>query len=180
MGRPSCGSDDKDEEKEAVGQRSVDGARWKRVSEKDARGKIPRCRLDASWFLARRCRNEVASGRPSCGSDGMASCLHDPVVLQSFWKSSRKLDFSPVWLGDDLFILVSDVASCFGRLGTFVATGILPLAEKSPLNEVMIIMCMSSKADKLCDSKYMLKVSFVRLYVSFVQLFLSNDMVYAY
>ena len=53
-------------------------------------------------------------------------------------------------------------------------TGILPLAEKSHLNEVMIIMCMSSKADKLCDSKHMVKVSFVRLYVSFVQLFLSN------
>ena len=59
-------------------------------------------------------------------------------------------------------------------------TGILPLAEKSPLNEVMIIMCMSSKADKLCNSKHMVKVSCVRLYVSFVQLFLSNDMVYAW
>ena len=59
-------------------------------------------------------------------------------------------------------------------------TGILPLAEKSDLNEVMIIMCMSSKADKPCNSKHMVKVSFVRLYVSFVQLFLSHDMVYAY
>ena len=53
-------------------------------------------------------------------------------------------------------------------------TGILPLAKQSPLNEVMIIMCMSSKADKLCNSKHVVKVSFVRLYVSFVQLFLSN------
>ena len=53
-------------------------------------------------------------------------------------------------------------------------TGILPLAEKSPLNEVMIIMCMSSKADKLCNSKHVVKVSFVRLYVSFVHIFLSN------
>ena len=75
---------------------------------------------------------------------------------------------------------MSDVTSCFGRVDTFVATGILPLAEQSPLNEVMIIMCMSSKADKLCNSKHMVKVSCVRLYVSFVQLFLSNDMVYAY
>ena len=55
-----------------------------------------------------------------------------------------------------------------------------PLAKLSPSNEVMIIMCMSSKADKLCNSKHMVKVSFVRLYVSFVQLFLSNDMVYAW
>ena len=94
--------------------------------------------------------------------------------------SSGKLQFSPVWFGDDRFILVSDVASCFGRVGTFVAPGILPLAEQSHLNEVMIIMCMSSKADKLCDSKHMVKVCFVRLYVSFVQLFLSHDMVYAY
>ena len=59
-------------------------------------------------------------------------------------------------------------------------TGILPLAKQSPLNEVMIIMCMSSKADKLYNSKHMVKVSCVRLYVSFVQLFLSHDMVYAY
>jgi hypothetical protein len=78
------------------------------------------------------------------------------------------------------FILVSDVTSCFGRVGNFVATGIPPLAVQSPLNEVMIIMCMSSKADKLCDSKHMVEVSFVRLYVSFVQLFLSNDMLYAW
>ena len=59
-------------------------------------------------------------------------------------------------------------------------TGILPLAKKSLSNEVMIFMCTSSKADKLCNSKHMVKVSCVRLYVSFVQLFLSNDMVYAW
>ena len=53
-------------------------------------------------------------------------------------------------------------------------TGILPLAKKSLSNEVMIFMCMSSKADKLCNSKHVVKVSFVRLYVSFVHLFLSN------
>jgi len=55
-----------------------------------------------------------------------------------------------------------------------VVTGILPLAEQSSSIEVMIIMCTSSKADKLCNSKHMVKVSFVRLYVSFVQVFLSN------
>ena len=53
-------------------------------------------------------------------------------------------------------------------------TGILPLAKKSLSNEVMIFMCMLSKADKPCNSKHVVKVSFVRLYVSFVQLFLSN------
>ena len=61
-----------------------------------------------------------------------------------------------------------------------MVTGILPLAEQSSSIEVMIIMCMSSKADKPCNSKHVVKVSFVRLYVSFVQLFLSNDMVYAW
>jgi hypothetical protein len=30
-------------------------------------------------------------------------------------------------------------------VGTFVVTGIFPLAKQSPSNEVMIIMCMSSK-----------------------------------
>ena len=41
-------------------------------------------------------------------------------------------------------------------------TGILPLAKKSLSNEVMIFMCMSSKADKPCNSKHVVKVSFVR------------------
>ena len=55
---------------------------------------------------------------PLGGTDDPSRTVHDPVVLQSFWKSSRKLHFSPVWLGDDLFILVSDVASCVGGVGT--------------------------------------------------------------
>jgi hypothetical protein len=42
----------------------------------------------------------------------------------------------------------------------FVVTGILPLAKQSLSNEVMIIMCMSSKADKLCNSKHYTCCSF--------------------
>ena len=147
------------------------------AEEEDARGR----RQDKGW---RTCALAVKILPFPNGSESVAPlrCGHilSCIFLPRCCLSSGKLHFSPVWFGDDRFILVSDVTSCFGRVGTFVATGILPLAEQSPLNEVMIIMCMSSKADKLCDSKHMVKVSFVRLYVSFVQLFLSHDMVYAY
>ena len=42
--------------------------------------------LEVTWTIGARCGIEVASGRPSCGSDGMASCLApgltSVVVLQ--------------------------------------------------------------------------------------------------
>ena len=57
---------------------------------------------------------------------------------------------------------MSDVASRFGRVGTFVVTGILPLAKQSRSDEVIIIMCMLSMAEKLCNSKHVVKVYFVR------------------
>ena len=41
-------------------------------------------------------------------------------------------------------------------------SGDSPPAKLSLSNEVMIFMCMSSKADKPCNSKHVVKVSFVR------------------
>ena len=66
--------------------------------------------------------------------------------------------------GSVMTFLHTGVGCCFLRWRGWysLVTGILLLAKKSLSNEVMIFMCMSSKADKPCNSKHVVKVSFVR------------------